>query len=103
MTGADGTWEEASNSIVCTVDGPESEAFSYVLTSALGAFHSNIRPVMCDVEYDIDVGRVSAVDGFSGGHQNDEVANRLRSLLCQKAVTSDLVADAGGVGTSWRE
>ena len=55
---------------------------------------------MCDVEYDIDVGRIFAADELSGGHTNDEAANRLGSLSSQGAVTSDLVADVGGVGTS---
>ena len=58
---------------------------------------------MCDVEYEIDVGHIFAADELSGGHKNDEAANRLGSLSSQGAVTSDLVADAGGVGTSWRE
>ena len=60
MTGAGGTWDEASNSIVCAADGPESGALPYVLTSALGASDWDIRPEMCDVEYDVEVGRVAA-------------------------------------------
>ena len=71
MTGAGGTWDEASNSIDCATGGPESGALSYVLTSALGASHSDIRPKMCDVEYDAEVGRVSAAGGFFGEHQSN--------------------------------
>ena len=93
-------WEQALNSTVCAVDGLESKSLSYVLTSALGASHSDILPEMCDVEYVVEVGGVIGACGVFGGHQIDEAANRLRSLLSNGAVTSDLVADAGGLGTS---
>ena len=98
--GAGGMWEFALNSTVCAVSGLESEILSYVSTSGLGSFHSDFLPEICDVEYVVEVGGVFAAGGIFDEHSIDEDSNRLRFLFSNGIVMSDLVADAGFVGTS---